>query len=182
MPTRSSLAMLSFGTSLALSSAACGHEPTAPPAQTPEGTRTSQGPVNATRQRSYEGNDVSVSSELVRVCKIQFGNVDRAPKFDFDNSSLLPQDRNVLEQIARCVTTGPLAGRRLTLVGRADPQGTVEYNFALGERRAASVTSYLGALGVDKAKMVETSRGELDAVGRDEAGWQRDRRVDISLP
>jgi peptidoglycan-associated lipoprotein len=131
---------------------------------------------------SYDSARLSVSADLVHACNIQFGEVDHAPKFDFDRSALLPQDRDVLDQVAKCVTTGPLAGRSLELVGRADPRGGVEYNFVLGEHRAASVEAYLGALGVDKAKMTETSRGELDATGTDEAGWQRDRRVDVTLP
>ena len=88
---------------------------------------------------------------------------------------------DVLAQIAKCVTTGPLAGRALELVGRADPRGESEYNMALGERRASSVREYLSRLGVDRAKLIESSRGKLDAMGTDENGWRRDRRVDILL-
>ena len=76
--------------------------------------------------------------------------MSRAPKFDFDNSSLEPQDVTVLQQIAKCVTNGPLKGRSLLLTGRADPRGEVEYNFALGEHRADAVDTYLAQLGVDK--------------------------------
>jgi peptidoglycan-associated lipoprotein len=129
----------------------------------------------------YVGNDVSVSRELVAACNIAFGDVGRAPKFDFDQSALLPQDRAVLDQVATCVTTGPLKGRSLKLVGRADPRGEVEYNFVLGEHRAGSVERYLEDLGVAHAKILETSRGKLDAAGTDEASWQRDRRVDLLL-
>ena len=42
----------------------------------------------------------------------------------------------MLQQIATCVTTGPLRGKTLKLVGRADPRGEVEYNMGLGEHRA----------------------------------------------
>jgi peptidoglycan-associated lipoprotein len=129
----------------------------------------------------YTGSAVSVSGEIMDACNITFENVDRAPKFDFDKSALLPQDRNVLDQVAKCVTTGPLKGRTLKLIGRADPRGEVEYNFVLGEHRAGSVESYLAQLGVGQSKMAETSRGKLDANGTDEAGWQRDRRVDLVL-
>ncbi len=108
-------------------------------------------------------------------------SVDRAPKFDFDQSVLQQQDRGVLAQVAKCFTTGPLKGRSLKLIGRADPRGEVEYNFVLGEHRAGGVESYLAQLGVSGGKMIETSRGKLDANGADEAGWQRDRRVDLTL-
>jgi peptidoglycan-associated lipoprotein len=125
--------------------------------------------------------NVHVGEELARLCSIQFANVDRAPKFDFDDSSLLPEDRDVLEQVAKCVTTGPLKGARLSLTGRADPRGEAEYNMVLGGYRADNVRDYLARLGVSDDAMSETSRGELDADGRDEDGWRRDRRVDITL-
>jgi peptidoglycan-associated lipoprotein len=86
-----------------------------------------------------------------------------------------------LQQIATCVTTGPLKGRALQLVGRADARGEAEYNMGLGEHRADAVRKYLGALGVPQTQLTETSRGKLDATGTDEAGYQRDRRVDVAL-
>lgn len=125
--------------------------------------------------------NVNVSDDLVALCKIQFGDSGRAPKFDYDEATLLPEDRDVLEQVARCVTTGPLKGRKLALVGRADPRGEVEYNMVLGDHRADSVRDYLAKLGVSMNRMDQTSRGELDAQGGDEDGWRRDRRVDVNL-
>jgi peptidoglycan-associated lipoprotein len=124
---------------------------------------------------------VNVSDELLRACKIHLENVSHAPKFDFDDADLLPEDRDVLEQVARCVTTGPLKGRSLSLVGRCDPRGETEYNMVLGDYRAASVQDYLAKLGVADDAMAKTSRGELDAEGKDEAGWRLDRRVDVAL-
>ena len=124
---------------------------------------------------------VRVDNELVKLCNVTFGNADRAPKFDYDEAALLPQDRDVLEQVAKCVTTGPLKGRKLALVGRADPRGETEYNMVLGDHRADAVHIYLARLGVGANKMSKTSRGELDAEGQDDDSWQRDRRVDIAL-
>ena len=51
----------------------------------------------------------------------------------------------------------------------------------LGNSRADAVGGFLRSKGMDKAKMDTTSRGELDATGTDEAGWARDRRVDLML-
>ena len=122
-----------------------------------------------------------MASDLVAACKLHFDDVASAPKFDFDRSALAPQDGDILAQIAACVTTGPLAGRSLDIVGRADPRGEGEYNMALGERRASSVSMYLSNLGVAAPNLIETSRGKMDATGTDESGWQRDRRVDVRL-
>ena len=125
--------------------------------------------------------NVRVDDQLAKLCNVTFGNADRAPKFDYDEAALLPQDRDVLEQVAKCVTTGPLKGRKLALVGRADPRGETEYNMVLGDNRADAVHVYLARLGVGTNRMSKTSRGELDAEGRDDESWQRDRRVDIGL-
>lgn len=124
---------------------------------------------------------VHLSSDLERACKIVVGSVSEAPKFDFDDAALLPEDRAVLDQVAKCVTTGPLKGRALKLTGRADNRGTAEYNMALGEHRANAVQRYLAADGVAQPKLHETSRGELDAKGNDDTARKTDRRVDIDL-
>jgi len=125
--------------------------------------------------------NVQVDDEIMRLCAIHIGDVDRAPKFDFDDAELLPEDKDVLEQVAKCVTSGPLKGRKVALVGRADPRGDTEYNMILGEFRADNVSTFLSNLGVNPTQMVNTSRGELDAEGTDEESWRRDRRVDIVL-
>jgi len=162
-----------------LLAAGCANKDAVRPVEAPV-TQTTSGVV-APILVAVPGGDVRVSDDLARVCGIDFNDVATAPKFDFDESSLVAQDRSVLNQVAACVTTGPLKGRALELVGRADPRGEVEYNMALGEHRAGSASAYLAALGVDKAKLEDTSRGKLDATGTDAAGWARDRRVDILL-
>jgi peptidoglycan-associated lipoprotein len=177
MNVRSSLPLAALTVSALL--VGCADKPAARPPESPvvQTTTAARAPVD----KSYKGGGVSVSGEILAKCNVTFSNVDRAPKFDFDQTSLLPQDRDVLSQIATCMTTGPLKGKSVTLVGRADPRGEAEYNMALGEHRAGSVEGYLEQLGIAKARMVETSRGKLDATGGDEAGWQRDRRVDLVL-
>jgi peptidoglycan-associated lipoprotein len=123
--------------------------------------------------------EVAVSDDIRKACNIE--EDPKTPKFDFDSNALSQVDRDVLVQVARCLTTGPLKGRSVETVGRADSRGETEYNMTLGESRAAAVHSYLGNLGVSKAKMSITSRGELDATGKDEDGWRLDRRVDLRL-
>lgn len=124
---------------------------------------------------------VNLSDELLRACQVRFDNTQLAPKFDFDEAALTAEDRELLAQLAACVTTGPLAGRGLSLVGRADPRGEDEYNLVLGANRADTVMLYLTHLGVSASNVDKTSRGELDAVGTDETGFRLDRRVDVSL-
>ena len=49
---------------------------------------------------------------------------------------------------------------RVTIEGHADARGTNEYNFALSERRAASVRDYLVSLGVAASRLAIVSKGE----------------------
>jgi peptidoglycan-associated lipoprotein len=79
------------------------------------------------------------------------------------------------------MTTGKLTGKAVSLIGRADPRGTEEYNLGLGSRRSSSVGKYLQNLGVGTPQLAVTTRGALDATGTDESSWKNDRRVDVQL-
>lgn len=129
---------------------------------------------------------INISSEIVSACKIDLDAVkqpveERAPHFAFDKYELQPTDDALLDQVAECLTKGPLVGRSIELIGRADPRGETEYNFVLGSHRSDSVAKYLESHGIGATRMQTTSRGELDATGTDEGTWAADRRVDIVL-
>jgi peptidoglycan-associated lipoprotein len=123
---------------------------------------------------------LAISGDILKACGIT-AIKNANPKFDYDQDELTEDDRTILGQIATCLTTGPLKGKNVSLIGRADPRGTEEYNLGLGSRRSHSVSQYLGRLGVQQAQMGVTTRGALDASGTDESGWKEDRRVDIQL-
>jgi peptidoglycan-associated lipoprotein len=161
---------------------ACGGDDKKPP-QTPPSTPPPAVTATTTQTTSASPNKmaVNVDEDIIKACGLKFDNVEDAPKFDFDNDQLTPGERNILEAVAKCLTSGPLKGRSVDLVGRADPRGETEYNMTLGARRARSVHTFLGTLGVGNEKMRDTSRGELDATGKDETGWRLDRRVDVRL-
>lgn len=182
---RTVLGSASLALVLAAFASGCGHDelpgPKAP-APPPAPVATQAPALTSAAVPTKTGtNDLGLSEDLMKACNIHIDNVADAPKFDFDNSELQPEDRKVLDQVAACVTTGPLKGKSLSLVGRADARGEEEYNFALGEHRASAVTGYLRQLGVDGSKLRESSRGKLDATGTDEEGWAKDRRVDIGI-
>jgi peptidoglycan-associated lipoprotein len=167
---------------IALFAAACGDDPKPPPkvpappvATTPPTPTTTSAPVSSDKMA------VNVDGDIIKACNLKFENIEDAPKFDYDSESLTQGEKSVLEAIAKCLTTGPLKGRAVDLVGRADPRGETEYNMTLGAKRARSVHSFLGQLGVPGDKLHDTSRGELDATGTDEVGWRKDRRVDVRL-
>ena len=122
---------------------------------------------------------IQVSGELAEMCSLHVSASKQ--HFGTNDDSLQPAERDMLVQLASCLSDGRLRERGLELVGRADPRGESEYNMVLGEKRAARVAGYLEGAGVGRTRMKLTSRGELDASGKDDSGWQEDRRVDIAL-
>jgi peptidoglycan-associated lipoprotein len=161
-------------------STGCGSDPKPPPVTAPTPVATTP-PSTTSAPPTSDKMAVNVDSDIVKACNLKFENIEDAPKFDYDQETLTPGEKTVLEAIAKCLTTGPLKGRAVDLVGRADPRGETEYNMTLGAKRARSVHSVLGGLGVQGDKLHDTSRGELDAKGTDEEGWRKDRRVDVRL-
>jgi peptidoglycan-associated lipoprotein len=85
--------------------------------------------------------------------------------------------RSTLERNAQCMQQRDVPRVRVT--GHCDPRGTEEYNLALGDRRARSVQSFLGNMGVDRSRVTTRSVGEEMASGSDEASWARDRRAEF---
>ena len=167
---------LPFLALLVAAASACGHD--SKPPQTPN-AQTGISVTSAPPPRANNDGAVSMSADLRKACGIE--DTGAAPKFDFDSALLSPTDRSELDQLARCMTTGPLTGKNVELVGRADPRGETEYNMNLGAVRANAVKRYLAELGIAPSRFVTTSRGSLDSQGHDETTWAADRRVDLRL-
>jgi len=178
---------LSLALPLVAGVAACHHDTSARTTPPPVTAAPAPEPPKAPPAQREEApvpvsTNLRAGTDLVQQCGLHAVSAEQAaPKFDFDRAELTAQDRAVLEQVANCVTRGPLRGKRLQLVGRADPRGTDEYNLGLGDRRARSVSTYLERLGVVAGSLSASTRGALDATGRDESGWQIDRRVDLAV-
>lgn len=177
-----------LSTTLAALSIGCGSDPVATPstaaavaapnpaaAQAPAVTNTQAAPVRKDKTTPTAGS-VHIEDRIVKAC----GDIPRA-RFAFDSSDLEPEATKALEALARCFTTGPLAGKGMKLVGHADPRGETEYNFGLGQKRAGNVADFLGKKGLEKSRVETSSRGEIEAIGVDEEGWAQDRKVDVYL-
>lgn len=72
---------------------------------------------------------------------------------------------------------------KVLIEGHCDERGTVEYNLALGARRARNVKQHLVRLGVDGGQLDTISYGkERPAVeGHDESAWSRNRRAEFRM-
>lgn len=104
--------------------------------------------------------------------------LDNIVYFDFDQSLLKPETRELLIQHADRLrgTT-----QNVRLEGHADELGTREYNLALGERRANAVRDFLVLQGVDAGSLEVISYGEERPAqsGSSESSRAMNRRVVI---
>lgn len=99
--------------------------------------------------------------------------------FDFDQSSVHPEDQDRLNNIGQNLGAN---GGKVRLVGNTDDRGSREYNIALGWRRANSVASVLQQNGASKSQIQTESNGAEKpiAYGQSEEDFQCNRRVDIT--
>jgi peptidoglycan-associated lipoprotein len=101
--------------------------------------------------------------------------------FDYDISELRQDAQETLGRKVPILRANP--GLTLRVTGHADERGSLEYNLALGMRRAQSVKDYLAGFGIDAARVQIDSMGEdqpLEEGGTEEA-WARNRRAEFQI-
>jgi peptidoglycan-associated lipoprotein len=96
--------------------------------------------------------------------------------FAFDKSDLSGESKGTLDKWVAFLKKYP--SDKLTIEGHCDERGTVEYNLALGDRRATAAKNYLVAQGVDAGRLKTISYGKSRpaVMGHDEAAWSQNRR------
>lgn len=101
--------------------------------------------------------------------------------FDFDRADIREDQAAVLQGNATWLKSHQQF--RVLIEGHCDERDTIEYNLALGDRRAKRVLEYLRDLGVPSDRMRTISYGEERPVdpGHDEEAWGRNRRAEFVL-
>jgi peptidoglycan-associated lipoprotein len=107
---------------------------------------------------------------------------ERSVFFAFDESALQSAYTPLIERHGRYLAANTALAVRIE--GNTDSRGGVEYNLALGQRRAESVARALGLLGVKQSQMEVVSYGEERpfAHGHTETAYAQNRRADIVYP
>ena len=102
--------------------------------------------------------------------------------FEFDKYRLTSPAQKILNQHAQILVRHP--SWTVKIAGHCDERGTIEYNLALGEKRANAVRDYLISLGVPARQLRVTSYGENKpfAKGSDEGAWALNRRAHFARP
>jgi peptidoglycan-associated lipoprotein len=101
----------------------------------------------------------------------------RTVYFDFNSDELRPEARAVLQANAGWLKDHDV---RIQVAGNCDQRGTVEYNLALGQRRAAAVRSYYVHMGVAADRVATISYGKEKPVCAQatESCWKQNRRAE----
>lgn len=107
--------------------------------------------------------------------------LEEVVRFDYDESNLRADAEAALARKVPILRANPNV--RLRIVGHTDERGSLEYNLALGMRRATSVREYLAGFGIDASRFETTSMGEDSpvAAGANESAWAQNRRAEFVI-
>lgn len=96
--------------------------------------------------------------------------------FDFDKYNLRSDAIETLNENAKVLMENPDV--KIKIEGHCDERGTVEYNLALGEKRATAAKDYLVKLGISPSRIETISYGKERPTdfGRNEEAWAKNRR------
>lgn len=116
-------------------------------------------------------NDIQITQEWTEVPALA------AIQFNYDSAQLNEEARGTLKKNVAIIKKLPTTVT-IRVEGHCDSRGTVEYNIALGERRANAVRSYYQTAGVSKGRLETISFGEERPTCTDEtdACWSQNRR------
>ena len=100
--------------------------------------------------------------------------------FEYDSFTLSDAARAALDANAKLLRAN--AGLSVSLDGHCDERGTVEYNQALGQKRAEAVQQYLADTGIaaDRLRVISYGKERPATEGHDEASWSKNRRVEFT--
>ena len=138
--------------------------------------------MNVTEERVYSGDVKTV--EALSSDSIQYDNkavfASATVYFEFDKSNLTSKSIQILKSVVSALNENKSI--QVTLAGHADERGTREYNLALGQRRAETVSDYFILNGISKNRISVKSYGEERplALGQDDESYSKNRRVEIN--
>ena len=103
--------------------------------------------------------------------------------FALDDASLSDQQKEQLKDLASFLLASENERLNLRIEGHCDDRGTREYNFALGERRAAVISQQLRTSGFpkDRLKTISYGKERLAYSGISEFARARNRRGELIL-
>jgi peptidoglycan-associated lipoprotein len=101
--------------------------------------------------------------------------------FDFDRSEIKPEAEVALMKKLAVLRANPDV--RIRVAGHADERGSVEYNRALGQRRAEAAKDFLVNFGISASRITTVSFGEDRPLVNEsnEDAWAQNRRDEFTV-
>ena len=99
--------------------------------------------------------------------------------FEFDKSNLTAKAKKLIQGNVEWMNKN--AKVKVQIEGHCDNRGSIEYNVALGERRANAVKEYMMSLGIPASRLATISYGEEKPLvsGDSEEAWAKNRRANF---
>lgn len=99
--------------------------------------------------------------------------------FDYDKATLSGEAKKVIQGNVEWMKKN--ANTKVQIEGHCDNRGSIEYNVALGERRANSVKDYMMSLGLSGNRLATISYGEEKPLvsSENESAWKKNRRANF---
>jgi len=170
--------MLVFVTLALLLSLGCAKKKVTPTGELPSAPAPSQAPAEEITQPEVKAQETPAPLEEEPGAELEAAASKlQDVYFAFDDYSLTEEARDVLASDGKILSQTPKL--KIVIEGHCDERGTVEYNLALGEKRAASARSYLLNYGIDPSRISTISYGKERPFdpGHDEAAWAKNRRA-----
>ena len=126
-------------------------------------------------------SDVARGGSLDQYRKGTLGRGEQGPLadvyFPYDSIELSDNAREILRTNADWLAENPRS--KIEIEGHCDSRGTIEYNLALGAKRANAVRDYLVSLGVSSDRITTISYGKELQVCQEETEscWAENRRA-----
>lgn len=129
---------------------------------------------------AMEGSEMNQDYSASGSDYMQAGEL-KSVHFEYDKANITNLGKEILKNNFSWLKDNP--GVFIQIEGHCDNRGTIEYNIALGERRAITVKNYLKQLGISESRISTISYGEekpLDLDDNDQA-WAKNRRANFVI-
>jgi peptidoglycan-associated lipoprotein len=161
---KSFLTLLAIAALIAIMFVGCAKKPKVEPMTQPTTTETKPAEKPAENPTTGTPVESEPSSKFMAIY------------FDFDKYSLRDDAKADLKRNVDVMKQDQ--NLKITIEGHCDERGTVEYNLALGERRAKSARDYMVSMGIkaDRVSTISYGKERPKAFGHDEDSWAKNRR------
>jgi outer membrane protein OmpA-like peptidoglycan-associated protein len=122
------------------------------------------------------GTEQQIAEDLEKLGRSRVYGIN----FDTDSDRIKEESKPTLDKIVALLKAEP--GWKLTIEGHTDSTASAEYNQRLSERRAAAVSSYLAAAGIDGSRLSSVGYGATRPVAANDTplGRAQNRRVELT--